>query len=331
MAIVNTTVADMVGANDKRIQNRVNLKLAAENPFVLSGAFSTNPIYAEHLAGTSRKFSMQFVNGLPTDKMNVSGDDLNRQGQTAKINAGEFMAVKHLVNMGFSAADLASYITGLDLPGEIAQCLIDYWTTQYTEIGLSTLTGVRAAIGDELDQEADGVYTAANFSKALIRAATKKHASLIRQRRTAIVSPEQLGVLQLAEGNAFIPASQTQLPYDTYQGTALIVSDAVADLSTEDADVVPVLSNNSVAFAQGENLVPFEIERIANGADGAGGDILHSRRQVLCMPNGFEWKGPQKAGTDKETLHAELVKAANWDNVLDPKRVGISFLVFPKA
>ena len=329
MAIVNTTVADMVGANDKLIQNRVNLKLNSENPLVLSGAFSTNPIYNQLLASGPRKFSMPFLNGLPTDAMNVSGDDLNEPGLTAKMTAGEFDAVKHYVNMGFSAADIASMITGIDIPGEIAQGLIDYWTEQYVQIGVSTLIGARAA-APELDETATDVYSAATFAAALITAGSKKHERLVRQRRTALVTPEQLAVLQLTEGNSYVPASKTDLPYDMFQGTALFVTRAAASMSGETADVIPVLSANSVAFAQSDAGVAFEIERIANGGHGAGGDILHSRRQVLCMPNGFEWAGASKSGTTKATLNAALQTGSNWNEVQTVDRIGISFLVFPK-
>lgn len=327
MAIVNTTVADMVGANDKRIQNRVNLKLTAENPLVLSGAFSTNPVYNELLASGPRKFSMPFLNGLPTDQMNVSGDDLNQPGLTAKMTAGELDAVKHYVNMGFAAADIASMITGLDIPSEIAQGLVDYWIEQYLDISVATLVGARAAYAD-LDVDAGVTFSADAFADGLIDTAASKHERLIRNRRVAFVTPAQRGVLQKAEGNAFVPASKTDIGLDSYQGVDLYVTRAVAELSGAGEVVIPVLEQGSVAFAQSEAGVAFEIERVANGGHGAGGDILHSRRQVLCMPNGFEWVGSSKSGTDKATLITALKTGSNWNEVLTADRIGISFLKF---
>lgn len=330
MAIVNSTVADLVGSNDKLIQNRVNLKLDAQNPLVLSGAASTNPIYNELLAAGPRKFSMPYLNALPTDEMNVSGDDLNAAGKTAKMTAGEFDAVKHYVNMGFGAADLASMVTGVDVPGEIAQGITDYWTTIYTDLSMATLKGVRNA-NEDLDYDPSVAYSAAEFGKALINSAASKHERLVRQQRIAFVTPEELAVLQMAEGNAFVPASQTDIGFPTYFGVILVVTRSTSGLAGAGEKIIPVLSAGALSFAQSGAGVDFEIERVANGGYGAGGDILHSRRQVLIMPQGMEWAGAARVGNDKAGLITALKLDTNWGVVQSADRIGISFLKFDVA
>ena len=67
--------------------------------------------------------------------------------------------------------------------------------------------------------------------------------------------------------------------------------------------------------------------------NGAGHELLHTRRNVLVHPQGFSFVAAANTltgGTKNQALFAswsDLTTAANWDMVLDAKQVPFRYLV----
>lgn len=328
MAYVNTTIADLV-PSDKLLSNQVSFAIAAQNEFVNSGVFNTNPMISQYVGAGPRKFTLQYMNPLAADAVNVASDDLNVEGAMGKMTAGEFDACKHVLNYGFATSELASMVTGRDTVSDLTSGISQYWLKTIKDLGVSTLVGLRNSSAS-LVHATGAAYSSDSLYAGVIDAqATKGENGEILD--TLIVTPAQLALLRKAEKNAFVPMSQTNIGFDTYAGFKIVVSNRVADLAKAGEQSVILAGRGLVSFAETSGPKDMEIERIANGGNGQGGDILHTRRNVILHPQGAAWKGGISSGTNKATLKTELEKAANWQLVAPAEQVAVSFIKFTVA
>lgn len=321
MSNVNTKIADLV-VSEKALREQVNIALPAINPLVASGIAASNSVYNEFLANGQRKGSLQFLNPLPTAKLSVISDDLSVKGEYDGASAGEYDAVKHYVAQAYGTAALTSMVTGRDTLADLRNGIARAWVEQYLAILVSTAKGAFAAATD-LEVEA-GAFSADAFFNALIDAQATKDERLAPL-DSVLVTRAQRAVLKKANRNDFVPMSETNTGFDQVAGYNLIETNLVSGLGG-----IAAFSAGSIAFAEGSLPNDMEIHREALGGNLGGGEVLISRRQVMAMPKGFEWKGAARTGDNKAQLLTGLETASNWGKIdgVTASMIGMSLIKF---
>ena len=311
MAITNTTISDLV-PNEKVLAGTVDLLMKDANEIVNSG-LAVRGVEVDAVAGGGpRKASIPFVNPLATTDYNIGNDDINDAGNVGKMTADEFSAIRHDINYGWGYADLARMVTTYDTQGGIAAGIAQYWASIYQQLAVSSIKGAGAVnsgltFGDGTDALAvamlvDAAATAEMYSDMF---------------DILIVSPATKAKLRkLNAGNTFVPASESNIKFDTFAGYKLLTSKAFGNTTSV------LARSGALSFGEGTpaGMVPVEIERVANGGNGQGASILHSRRSVVIHPQGFGYTGavaPTKTNLEDST---------KWELVVPVEQVGFRFI-----
>ncbi|ALR21890.1 hypothetical protein ATN00_17930 [Sphingobium baderi] len=207
-------------------------------------------------------------------------------------------------------------VTLYDAKGGIQAGLADYWNGVFQRRATASLKGIQAAVSA---LTVNILPNTTAFGLDLIIDATVDADLYADQFDTIIISPATKGKLQKQEKNSYVPASQTNIGFDTWAGYKIIVDKTFGD------NMSVVARSGALAFGTGTpaGMVPFEVERIANGGNGQGGDILHSRQSVVLHPQGFNYKGgvsPTEAATTGNLAHS-----GSWELAVDKQYVPFRF------
>ncbi len=124
----------------------------------------------------------------------------------------------------------------------------------------------------------------------------------------------------------FIPDARGEVNIPTYMGLRVVVDDSCpVTAGTNSPKYTTVLfSAGAFGFGEGKVAVPSEMERVQSSGNGGGEDIVHSRRSDIIHPAGYQFTSTTVS--DESATLAELLLAANWDRVMDRKKVGLAFL-----
>lgn len=320
MAIVNTKILDLV-KDEKALDAAVNLILPAKNELVNSGLTARTQDVDAVAGGGPRKASIQYINPLGTDEVNYSTDNILDEGNIGSMTADEYMVLRHDMNYGWGFTDLTRMVTQYDAQGGIRAGIAQYWASIYMKVLTSTLKGVKAVVGE--------TAVTGDFDMAAIYDEAAKAGLLQDQFNVLMVSPARYAKLQAQEANGFIPKSKTDTNIANYQGFNVLRT------TTLTADEVTIGRMGALAFGEGvpSGLITTEIERRANGGNGGGADILHSRRSFVVHPQGFGYKGPiPTKGTGKTAdAFAHLEAKTSWELEVPVEQVGFRFVKFNKA
>jgi hypothetical protein len=276
MAITNTRITDLV-PSEKLLGNTVNMLLRTENELARAGILANSPeIDAAASAMGPRKAFIPFLNPLDATVVNYSTDDITDAGDVGKLTADEFCAVRHDVNYAWGTSDLTRMVTQYEAMGGISAGLADYWMKILKRQAENALL----AAGSKFTF---GAGTDAFSLELLIDAAATK--GIYADRLTAIVvSPLTYAKMQkMNAGNNFVPASATDLGFAQFAGFNVIKSARVGNTDSI------LVGTGALAVGYGTVPVPIEIERVANGGNGGGGDILHSRQSLIVHPQGLSY------------------------------------------
>lgn len=340
MAITNTTITDLV-PSEKALEVAVNLLLEQKNELVTSGLAVRGVEVDAVASGGPRKASLQYLNPLDTSAVNVSTDNISDLGDVGKLTAGEFDVLRHDLNYGWGASDLANMVTRYSAEGGIRAGIAQYWRGVFQTIAHNSVMCVYNsinALATTGDVDGDGDTDATDTTLGAANAAIKSTLILgssgtafstdlwidaaatggmhADQFNMVIVSPKNYATMQKAEGNDFIPASKTDIGFAMYKGFYVLRSQAFGD----QMDVV--CRAGALAFGTGtpSGMVPFEIERVANGGKGSGATILHSRQSVVCHPQGTSYAGAVAPAP------SDLTSASRWKLEVPADQFGFRFV-----
>lgn len=323
MAISSSTIENLVGLSEKVLGDTVNVLLDDKNTLLTSGLAATSEVVDRVAGGGSRKATIPFLNPLDANVVNVSNDDINDDGEVGNQTGSEFFALRHDLNMGWGFTDVAQAVTKYDAKGGMPAYIAEYWNNVYTKVAVSTFVGA-------LKVNAGLTYTSAAgaqvYDALMLASATGGlHADDFD---ILCVGPQRYAQMRIDNKTAFRPASETESRFDEWNGFKLIKTKAFG------SDML-LARSGALAFGVGVP-VPFietEYERLANKGNGAGADILHSRRSIVCQPQGFSYKGPiaptvLKAGA----VNPQIETQANWDLIVpDLEQIGFRKVVMTPA
>ena len=330
MTITNTTISDLV-PNEQVLGVLVEALLPTKNPLIASGVATRAEVVDRAANGGARKVSIPFLNKLDSSAYNRASDDITVEGNVGKLTADEFSALRHDLNYGFGTADLVQMVTKYDAATGITQGFAEYWAGVFQRIAAKSLLGVKASQTSSINGTSVLYGTGATVSTAigldlLIDATAAVGGVYADQYDTLIITPVTKAKLQKANSTAYIPKGQTDIGFDVWAGFKIIVD---KDLASNSSSVLA--RSGALAFGTGrpDGMVPFEIERKANGGNGQGGNILHTRQSVVIHPQGFNYKGginPTEAATAGNLAHS-----GSWELAVPVEMAGIIFVRHDEA
>jgi len=307
-------------AQRKYIQER-STTLSA---FWRSGIVGGNDFIARALSSVGgNTFKMPFNKSIEDDVAEDGNDDPTDLLVPAKLTTGTVQAVRQAKAKSWSQMELASLLAQNNPTEAVSNMLAKFWTNNYQSLLLSALIGIYADndandAGDMThniySDVASGSLTAANLvsSDAIIESlhtmgdhsgdlgAIAMHSDVRKE-------------LKLQEPNSFIPASESNIGFETYQGLVIVEDDGmtVTAGSNTPSYSTYLFGAGAIAYENDSNIVlPETIDRVEASGNGMGEEILHTRRSFVFHPQGFEMT---EATADTPVTKTDLETAARWD------------------
>jgi len=242
------------------------------------------------------------------------------------------------LHKSWSTMDFARELTlaNMDPLAAITRKVGKFWATQEEKRLISASIGVMndnvsSDAGDMVVNIYDDIATplAANIISAEAVLDARQTAGDHQMMFTA-VAMHSVTFTNLNKQNLidFIPDARGEINFPTYLGMVVVVDDSLAPVTgTNSPSYTTVLyAPGAFGYGTGRMEVPSELDRVPSSGDGGGEDILHTRRNPLIHPAGFQFTSTTVASATTATL-AELELLANWTRVIDRKLTGIAYLV----
>jgi hypothetical protein len=309
-------------------------------PYIQQKTAELSPLWRSGIISKDQDMSAAVVLGgdevkLPfwTDlegESNVGSDDPDQHSTPDKIGADKDVAVKHFRNKSWSSMNLAGELAGDDPAGVIGASIADYWARDQLGIAIASLTGVFA--GNAANNGGDMIVNVATDDAGAISENEKISGPLILQakqtmgdaaiRLAAIVMHSAIHTaLQIQGLISFIPNDQANIGWGTYMGYTVIVDDACPAVAGTNRITYTtyLMGRGALAYGETEPKKALQVEDIPSAGNGAGQEVVHSRRTFIIHPRGVRFTRASVAGTSP--TNAELRLAANWTRVYSRKAV----------
>ncbi|WP_188064136.1 hypothetical protein [Sphingobium sp. KCTC 72723] len=315
MAITNTTIAGLAGS-ERKMDVRVTAIAQETNELVQSGLTASSAEVSALANGGPRKVSLDYLKPLSGEAFNVSNDDINDEGDVGSIEGGTYDAMRLDLNYALATTDLTQIITQYGKQGDLATALAGHRNAITKSLFFSTLVGVRAALA------ANAAIThevATDWDMAAIYDAIATAEEWSPLFNVLMVSHGRYAKLQ-AQNDGFVAPSDVNTRFATYQGFTLLKTNKLTN------DEAIIGRTGSIGYGEGTAQQAFEVERKANGGNGGGADILHSRFSRAIIPLGMDYNGtiPTTSAAVKTVLEA----SASWAKVAPDTQFGLRFLKF---
>jgi hypothetical protein len=318
---------------------------------IKTGVILTDPLLDQFVRDGGQFIDMPHFNDLGDTEANISGDSPSdviaanyglgtpspRLDSTPEnITTGQTRAVRHNRNQSWSSMDLAAQLAGADPMDAIASRVAGYWTRQDQLQLNASIEGIIAdnVANDSSDMVNDistsGAITDANrFSAdAFIDAMQTMgdHKTMVSAIGVHSVVHARMQKLNLID---FVPDSEANVGFGTYQGKPLIVDDGMS-VTLNGANTrywTQIYGPGVFGLGTGSPRVPSEVERQGAAGNGGGQEILYSRREFLLHPQGFNFEATTGSGmVGQSPTNAELALAATWNRVYGRKLIPFAVL-----
>jgi hypothetical protein len=308
------------------------------NALIQRGLIRVDPRLSALVEGGGQTIDIPFTKSIARGTSKVGTSDPADVITATKLATGKMVGARSFRTEAWSNAELAGLLAGIEPTELIAGEVAEYWNYNYQQIMLAQLAGVFADNvtndgGDMVtniyqDVVAGSITDAMKISgEAIIEAKHTmgdKNVKLVAIAMHSKVKKQ----LELLEPNNFVPKSQTNLGFDTYQRLLLIEDDdmPVTTGSNSDAYTSYLFGEGAIGggFNAGTGYMPEAIDREENQGRGAGVENLYSRRDFILHPYGFKWIG---SSTDDTPSNTEFSTGTNWDRVFERKNCAIASLV----
>lgn len=303
------------------------------------GVIASSPLLNAKANSGGRIVDVPFWKDLANDEPNISNDDPSVLAVPKKIATGDQVARIAYLNQSWSAADLASEIAGSNAMQRIAARVDAYWMRAYQKRLLAITEGLLAdniagnsgdMVFDASRKTAGAAATTNGFTRANFTSAAFTLGDAFEN--TGALAVHSVIYKRMVDNDDidFIVDSAGSMNIPTFLGRRVIVDDSmpvVLNATSGLLEYTTVLYGaGAIGYGEGSPDLPVEVEREALQGNGAGVEILVSRKTTLLHPYGYQFTSSSVAGVSPTI--AELKLAANWTRVYDErKQVPISFLV----
>ncbi|EMH4161651.1 hypothetical protein RJ498_000867 [Pluralibacter gergoviae] len=311
------------------------------SPFVQSGAFTPDPRLGALLAGGSPTFVVPYVGGIdPGLEPNYGNTIYTDIAMPREIEGGSMQGRVAYLNEAFREATLQRYLTQVNALEIIGGKINQLWLNSAENRARATLAGLRnydQANGKQLTTDISAATANANsgfsFDAFVEVEATMRPTQ--RGRGVMVVHPQIAAKIRKNNQAELLQTQANIPPVTVYNGRALIESELGTKLGTgANAKYVSFLANaGAFSYSQVPGPKDLRIEETQSTSNGAGDEVLWTRRNMLIHPQGFSFIAAENTltgGTERQALSAswgDLQKAENWQITLNPLDVGFRFLI----
>ena len=320
-------VGDIV-VQTPQFARQVSLRILQTNAFYNAGIVATNPVINQMVAsGLGNTIDMPHYNPIDVDvEPYISNDDPNEFATPQGLGTGVMRARKIGTNQHWKSMNFVPSMNGRSDPlGVIAGQIADYWSIQYSRTMISSCVGVYldnvANDGGDMVYDGTAVGDGTMSAPMIIRARQTKGD---RKRDFTAIGMHSDVYANLEEKDliTFVKYSGQNTLFPTYNGLFVIEDD---DMPRLGANYLSILYGpGAMLFGSGEPKRPFSNSYDELTGNGAGAELLHSRREYAFHPNGWNYTGAPAA---ESATRAELETAAAWERVYDRKRVNMAFIL----
>lgn len=317
--------------------------------FYRSGVMIKND-YLNILAQGGTVGDIRYWNDLNAgDEPNYSNDNPADIAVPKNVAMGEMFFRKAYLNQGWAQADLVADLMKRNPMTHIKARTDAYWQEVIQKRLIASLQGVLADniandAGDMVNDVSTtlvGDITSANLFSADAVTLAAFSMGVSRNKLAAIAVHPMIKMRMINQDRIdYIQDSKTGLVMERYMGLEVIEDEGLpytAAEGTGDADDAAkytsiLFGKNSVAWGEGNPLVPVEVERQASQATGGGVETLWERKEWIIHPLGLSFTSNTLTGTSGQSPvvsanYADLKLAANWDRKFDRKLIPFAFIV----
>lgn len=302
-----------------------SLEAIAKNAFFMSGVAFADPRVAPLMNGVAggQIISMPFYNPIDDTEANIGNDDNTQKSTPSKITTGYETAVKTYQNRSFSVMDIAAMVGSGDPMVAIDKGLLKYWTGQAEKRIIAAFTGILAdsVANHDSDLLLDITGKTTNtLSLAAMNTAAGYLGEYMTDIKAICVHPAVLTRLRNANIITVKQEGDTRTLFDVY-GDYVIFADKnmpVEEVKGEGDVVIGynytsfMFGSDVVSFNYGDPGVEFEIDRDPASGNGAGEELLYTRRCDLILPRGYKTADTGATGLSMSALASAATWTRSW-------------------
>ena len=318
---------------------RATLKQLELNAFLQSGVIVNDPIITERLSGGSNVIELPQLQGVTIKEPNYSSDDPAVKSTPGKVGTKTQKARSASRNDSWSTMDLTTEMTDADPMGAVVETIGGFWATDDESRTIQSALGVLADnvandggdmvidVANDIDPNVTPVADADRISGDVVVNAAQTAGD--RKRGFAALAVHSVTHARLQKLGLLVnqfDAETGRLEFQTYLGYRVIMDDSLpAVAGTNRVTYTSILFGaGAIGYGTGKVKTPSEIERIAGAGNGGGETVIHSRVNTCFHIYGTEFTSASVAG--ESPTYAELADAANWNRVVERKRIAIAFI-----
>ena len=293
----------------------------AKNAFFMSGVAFSDPRVTPLMDATQggQLISMPYFNALEDGGYNIGNDNPADKSTPSKIDTGYETAIKTFINKSYSVMDLAALAISGDPMVAINAGIQKYWTNVSEARIIAATTGI---IADSIaNHDSDLLYdisaqTGAGQNALLNASVMNTAAGYLGESMTDIkvvcVHPAVFTNLRNLNIIATMQEIATRTLFQTYEDYFIIVDKNMPKQKIDDdhyAYYTYMFGSNAITYQYGNPGVEYEIWRDPASGNGAGEEVLFTRRCDLVLPRGYQTVAVGgKAGLSETTL----AQASTW-------------------
>ena len=293
----------------------------AKNAFFMSGVAFSDPRVTPLMDATQggQLISMPYFNALEDGGYNIGNDNPADKSTPSKIDTGYETAVKTFINKSYSVMDLAALAISGDPMVAINAGIQKYWTNVSEARIIAATTGI---IADSIaNHDSDLLYDISTQTgdgqNALLNASVMNTAAgylgeSMTDIKVVCVHPAVFTNLRNLNIIATMQEGATRTLFQTYEDYFIIVDKNMPKQSVgggKYAYYTYMFGSNALTYQYGNPGVEYEIWRDPASGNGAGEEVLFTRRCDLVLPRGYQTVAVGgKAGLSETTL----AQASTW-------------------
>ncbi|HEM8344509.1 phage coat protein [Providencia stuartii] len=266
---------------------------------------------------------INYWNDLDADEApNVSTDNPDQKGKVGKATQSTMQARTMYLNKGYGVADLTAELANSEPMQHIRNRFGKYWERQWQRYLLSAARGVIASniandngdmvidAGATISASAfqDAAYTAGDMADQF--SAMGVHSAVMNQ----MVKQNLIEYLKDSEGRIILP---------TYLGRPIFMDDGLTYGKGQYLSLI--FGAGAFGYGEGVPSTPVELQRLPDGGNGAGAEVLWERKTYILHPAGHSWVGGKSI--NESPTYTDYANPANWVRVFDRKLVPFAAVI----
>lgn len=278
--------------------------------------------------------SVRLWNATPWTEANSNSDNPSTVATTRNASQAAMTFRVLQRNFPFASMDLVlRTATGGDATEQALAEFSRMWAIDEEMCAVNTLEGIRLAnvANNSSDMTttvgiATGTVTDTHrLTPISLVAALNSIGDNYSAINTIIMHSAVYNSVRQRDANNFVPASKTDFGFATYCGHRIIVSDNCRVIAGTNTQYMSYLVGPG-AFAYGAGEASTAIARDELAGNGAGREIVISRRNFILHPAGHALSLSTVPANGVSFTNSELAVAAPWSRVQPRKAVPIAFL-----